>query len=325
MAEHRHGAGGAHHHDHADHGRAGGPDHHGHSHTHSHGIEGKGDWQVAAAVATNLVLTVAQIVGGIIAGSVALIADAMHNLSDALALIIAFAARRIARRPAHPGMSFGYARAEVVAALVNYTTLIVICLWLGYAAVERMVDPPPVEGSVVVILAGVALIVNSVTALLTFRLARESVNIRAAFLHNLSDAGTSLAVIVSGLLVMWFDWRLADPLITLLISVWILWHCFREVGPVIRILMLAAPEDVADGDLRAAILAEDGIVDVHHLHLWQIDERRNSLEAHLVLADGAEAADVTRRLKARLADRFGLSHTTFEVERAGAGCAGRAC
>lgn len=326
MTEHRHGAGDAHHHGQARQEHAGddirggrGP------HGHSHGIEGKGDWQVAAAVATNLVLTVAQIVGGIVAGSVALIADAMHNLSDALALIIAFAARRIARRPAHPGMSFGYARAEVVAALVNYTTLIVICLWLGYAAVERMVDPPPVEGSVVVILAGIALLVNSITALLTFRLARESMNIRAAFLHNLSDAGTSLAVILSGLLVIWFDWRLADPLITLLISVWILWHCFREVGPVIRILMLAAPEDVADSDLRAAILAEDGIIDVHHLHLWQIDERRNSLEAHLVLAEGAEAAAVLARVKAGLADRFDLSHTTFEVEAAGAACSGQVC
>lgn len=321
MTEHRHGTDGDHSHTRSGHDHSGGHRHHGHG----HGIEGKGDWQVAAAVGTNLVLTAAQIVGGIIAGSVALIADAMHNLSDALALIIAFAARRIARRPAHPGMSFGYGRAEVVAALVNYTTLIVICLWLGYAALERMVDPPPVEGSVVVILAGIALVVNSLTALLTFRLARESVNIRAAFLHNLSDAGTSLAVIISGLLVLWFDWRLADPLITLFISLWILWHCFREIGPVIRILMLAAPEDVADGDLRAAILGEPGVADVHHLHLWQIDERRNSLEAHLVLAAGADAAEVTRRVKARLADRFGLVHTTFEVEAAGATCAGQAC
>ncbi|MEZ5887891.1 MAG: cation diffusion facilitator family transporter [Paracoccaceae bacterium] len=323
MAEQGHGheAGGAHDHDHPGHDHAGGRHHHGHS----HGIEGRGDWQVAAAVATNLILTAAQIVGGIIAGSVALIADAMHNLSDALALVIAFAARRIARRPAHPGMSFGYGRAEVVAALVNYTTLIVICLWLGYAALERMVDPPPVEGSVVVILAGIALVVNSITALLTFRLARESMNIRAAFLHNLSDAGTSLAVIVSGLLVLWFDWRLADPLITLLISLWILWHCGREIGPVIRILMLAAPEDMAGGEVRAAILADAGVADVHHLHLWQIDERRTSLEAHLVLTEEAEAADVLARVKAGLADRFGLSHTTFEVEAAGTDCAGQAC
>lgn len=304
-------------------------DHHaqGHHHGdhHGHGGEGRGDWQVAAAVATNLILTAAQIVGGILAGSVALIADAMHNLSDALALIIAFAARRIARRPAHPGMSFGYGRAEVVAALVNYTTLVVICLWLGYAAVERMVDPPAVEGSVVVILAAIALVINGITALLTYRLSRDSMNIRAAFLHNLSDAGTSLAVIVSGLLVMWYDWRLADPLITLFISVWILWHCLTEVVPVIRILMLAAPPGIDPDDIRDRIAAVEGVAGLHHLHLWQIDERRSSLEAHLVLAEGQDAAHVLTCVKEMLAERFSLRHATFEVEVGTSSCSGGVC
>lgn len=313
MAEH-------HDHDHDDDHRAG----HGH-HGHSHGIEGKGDWQVAAAVLTNLTLTAAQIVGGVIAGSVALIADAMHNLSDALALVIAFAARRIARRPATPAMSFGYARAEVVAALVNYTTLIVICIWLGYAAIERMVDPPPVEGGIVVALATLALVINGLTALLTYRLSKESMNIRAAFLHNLSDAGTSLAVIISGILVMRYDWRLADPLITLLISVWILWHCFQEIGPVIRILMLGAPSGIETAELSRAIEAEEGIEEVHHLHLWQVDEARNSVEAHLVIAEGADSGEAVRRVKARIARQFGIRHATFETETQASGCAGAGC
>lgn len=304
-----------------DHGHGRGGEHHGHS----HGIEGKGDWQVAAAVLTNLTLTAAQIVGGVIAGSVALIADAMHNLSDALALVIAFAARRIARRPATPAMSFGYARAEVVAALVNYTTLIVICIWLGYAAIERMVDPPPVEGGIVVGLATVALVINGLTALLTYRLSKESMNIRAAFLHNLSDAGTSLAVIISGLLVMRYDWRLADPLITLLISLWILWHCFQEIGPVIRILMLAAPSEVEAAKVRRAIEAEEGIEGVHHLHLWQMDEARNSMEAHIVLAEGVEFGEALRRVKLKVEREFGIRHTTFEVETRASGCAGPDC
>lgn len=307
-------------HDHAGHDHAKGHAHHGHS----HGIEGKGDWQVAAAVGTNLTLTLAQIVGGIMAGSVALIADALHNLSDALALAIAFVARRIARRPANPTMSFGYGRAEVVAALVNYVTLIVICVWLAYAAAERLFAPPPVEGGIVMILAAVGLVINSLTALLTFRLARDSVNIRAAFLHNLSDAGTSLAVLISGALVWYFGWTIADPLITIAISLWILWHCFTEIGPVIRILMLGAPVGIDEGAVRAAILAE-GVADVHHIHLWQIDEKRSSLEAHLVLAVGTEGATAVRRVKAMLARRFGIGHSTLEVETAGAGCAGAAC
>jgi len=314
--EHDHAEG----HDHAGHDHAKGQAHHGHS----HGIEGKGDWQVAAAVGTNLTLTLAQIVGGIMAGSVALIADALHNLSDALALAIAFVARRIARRPANPTMSFGYGRAEVVAALVNYVTLIVICVWLAYAAAERLFAPPPVEGGIVMILAAVGLVINSLTALLTFRLARDSVNIRAAFLHNLSDAGTSLAVLISGALVWYFGWTIVDPLITIAISLWILWHCFTEIGPVIRILMLGAPVGIDEGAVRAAILAE-GVADVHHIHLWQIDEKRSSLEAHLVLPVGTEGATAVRRVKAMLARRFGIGHSTLEVETAGAGCAGAAC
>ena len=309
------------HHSHADHGTDPDRDHK----AHSHGISDKGDWQVAGAVAVNLILTLAQIVGGVISGSVALIADAVHNLSDALSLIIAFTARRIARRPATTSMSFGYGRAEVVAALVNYTTLVVISVWLGYEAVARMIDPPEVKGWIVVLLAGIALVINSATALLTFRLAKDSANIRAAFLHNVSDAGTSLAVIIGGTLIMLYDWWFVDPLITLGISLWIVWHCFTEIGPVIRILMLGAPDGVADAARRAAITAEAGVTGVHHLHLWQIDERRSSLEAHLVLAESADAAVVLTQLKARLVETFGVAHTTFEVERDGAPCAGQVC
>lgn len=297
-------------------------DHH-RGHAHAHAVTG--DWQVAGAVVCNLVLTVVQLVGGVIAGSVALIADAVHNLSDALALIIAFVARRMARRPATPSMSFGYGRAEVVAALVNYTVLIVICLWLGFAAVERMVDPPPVAGGLVVMLALAGLVINGITAALTFRLAQDSLNIRAAFLHNLSDAGTSLAVAISGLLVWWFDWRLADPVITLAISLWILWHCLRDVGPVIRILMLGAPDGLAKDALEAALLAEPGVVGVHHLHLWQIDEKRTSVEGHLVLAEGASGPEVLARVKAKLAAAFGVIHSTFELEAEGSLCAAPGC
>ncbi len=292
---------------------------HGH-HGHSHGIEAKGDGLVAGAVATNLILTAAQVVGGVWAGSVALIADAMHNLSDALALIIAFAARRIARRPAHPSMSFGYGRAELVAALVNYTVLVTICLWLAYAAAERLIDPPPVQGRIVILLAALALVINLITALLTFRLAKDSLNIRAAFLHNLSDAGTSLAVILSGLLVSGLGWRWADPVVTILISAWILWHALHEVGPVIRILMLGAPSHAGGDALRQAIGAQAGVSGVHHLHVWQIDEHRISVEAHLVLEEGAEAPEVLARIRAVLAAGFGIDHSTFEVERPGAPC-----
>jgi len=298
--------------------------HHGHSHDHSHGhlSADAGDRRVAAAVAVNLLLTVAQIVGGVISGSVALIADAVHNLSDAVSLIIAFAARRVARRPADDAMTFGYARIEVVAALINYTTLIMISLWLGYEAIMRMLDPQPVLGWIVVILAGVALVIDIATAALTWRLSKDSVNIRAAFLHNLADAGSSVAVMIGGTLILLYDWWLVDPIITLGISAYILWHVLSDIAPVLRILMLGAPPDLRQAEIAEAIAAEDGVEEVHHLHLWQIDERRTSVEAHLVVAEGRDFAEVVGRVKAMLRTDFGLAHATLETETRLSGCAG---
>jgi cobalt-zinc-cadmium efflux system protein len=155
---------------------------------HHHHDATTGDRRVLGAVVLNGVLTVAQIVGGIAAGSLSLIADALHNFSDAISLVIAFAARKIARRPADDAMTFGYVRAEIIAALINYTTLIIVGLYLAYEAVLRFVEPHPVDGWIVVIVASVALAVDAVTALMTYALSRKSMNIRAAFLHNLADA-----------------------------------------------------------------------------------------------------------------------------------------
>lgn len=305
-------------HDHAhDHAGRGGP----HRHLHVH----PGDRGLGLAVVVNVLLSVAQVAGGVVSGSVALIADAVHNLSDAVALVIAFAARRIARRPADPRMSFGYRRAELVAALINYTVLVVISLWLGVEAAMRLLDPPAVAGGMVMVLAALALAVDLATALLTFRLARESTNVRAAFLHNLADAGTSVAVLLGGALIWAYGWTWADPVITLLIAGWIALHALTEIGPVIRILMLAAPPEVEAGAVRRAIEAERGVEGVHHLHLWQMDEERSSVEAHLVVAEGTDFGEVVRRVKARVAREFGIRHATFETETRASGCAGEGC
>ena len=194
------------------------------AHSHHHHVDPEaGDRRVATAVLVNLGLTVAQIIGGIFAGSLALIADALHNFSDAISLIIAFGARKIARRPANADMTFGYGRAEIVAALINYTTLIVVGLYLVYEAVMRFIDPQSVDGWLIVIIAGIALVVDLVTALLTYSMSKSSMNIRAAFLHNVADALGSIAVIVAGTLILLYDWRLIDPLVTLLIAGYILW------------------------------------------------------------------------------------------------------
>ncbi|MGR3755771.1 MAG: cation diffusion facilitator family transporter [Tranquillimonas sp.] len=293
--------------------------HHGHSHLDPEA----GDRRIVAAVGVNLILTVAQIAGGILSGSIALVADAIHNLSDALALVIAFVARRIARRPADDTMTFGYGRAETVAALVNYTTLIVIGLWLGFEAIMRMFDPPDVTGWIVVVLAGVALVIDLATVALTYSMSKHSTNIRAAFLHNLADAMSSVVVIVAGTLILLYDWRLVDPIATLAISGYILWHSAVEVVPVIRLLMLGTPPRIDRDEVREAMAAIDGVAGVHHLHLWQIDERRLSVEAHVVVAHGrsVEFPALCRRIKACLRDRFDIAHSTLEMELPGSGCA----
>ncbi len=274
-----------------------------------------GDGKLALAVMVNLALTVAQIVGGLLSGSLALIADAIHNLSDAMSLVIAFAARRIARRSADTDMTFGYARAETVAALINYTTLILIGLWLGYEAIARFFEPAPIDGWIVVILAGIALAIDLATAALTYSMSKASMNIRAAFLHNLADAMASVGVIVAGTLVILFGWTFIDPLVTLLISAYILWHAGIEVGGVIRVLMLGAPGGTTTDAVLDAMRGADGVADIHHLHLWQMEENRAAVQAHVVIAEGrwGQADAIKADVRARLA-RMGVGHTTLELE-----------
>jgi cobalt-zinc-cadmium efflux system protein len=291
-------------------------------HHHHHHVDAKtGDGRLVWAVAVNLLLTVAQIIGGILSGSLALIADALHNLSDAMALVIAFGARKIARRPATEDMTFGYGRAEVVAALINYTTLIVLGLYLAYEAVLRFFDPQGVDGWLVVIVAGVALVVDLVTAALTWAMSKDSVNIRAAFLHNLADALGSVAVIVAGTLILLFDWQIIDPLVTLGIAGYILWMSFNEIGGVIRTLMLGRPEDMKTADVITAMRGVEGVKDIHHAHFWQMGEHQPALEAHVVIAEGhwTQADAIKARIKAAL-DGLGITHSTLELE-----CARHAC
>lgn len=292
---------------------------HHHHHHHHHIDADAGDLRVAGAVAVNVLLTVVQIIGGIVSGSIALIADAIHNLSDALSLVIALVARRIARRPADTQMTFGYGRAETVAALVNYTTLIIISLYLAWEAVWRLIRPEAVEGWIVVVVAGVALIVDLVTVLLTLSMSRESMNIHAAFLHNLADAMTSVAVIVGGTLMLLYDWRLVDPIVTLGISAYILWSALKGIGPVIRLLMMGTPPMLDLNTVLDGMRSVPGVEAVHHLRLWQVDEHAMAVEAHLEVT--APTPVTTAAVRDVLRDRFGVRHVTLEVDLPDGPCA----
>jgi cobalt-zinc-cadmium efflux system protein len=286
------------------------------AHDHVHIDPDSGDRRVAIAIWANGILTVAQIVGGIFAGSLALIADAIHNFSDMASLVIAFGARKIARRPPDAKMTFGYGRIEIVAALINYTTLIVIGFYLIYEGGMRLIDPPEVLGWWVVILGGIALIVDTLTALLTYSMQKGSVNIRALFLHNLSDALASLAVIVGGVLILLFEIKWVDPAITIGIAVYILYLAFSEIGDSIRILMLGCPPNIDTDNVIAAVEGVDGVEEVHHAHFWQMEEHAAALDTHIVVARNRwhDIESIGRAIKNQLKEEFDINHSTLEFE-----------
>ncbi|MBD8064508.1 cation transporter [Devosia sp. PTR5] len=290
-----------------------------HDHNHTHLDPASGDRRVSIAIWANALLTVAQIAGGILSGSLALVADALHNFSDMASLVIAFGARKIARRPADERMTFGYGRIEIVAALINYTTLIVIGLYLIYEGGMRIFQPTAVEGWTVIILGGVALAVDTLTAFLTYSMQKGSVNIRALFLHNLSDALASLAVVAGGMLILLYDLRWVDPAITIGIALYILYLAFTEIGNPIRTLMLGSPPDIDNGAVIEAICSVEGVDDIHQVHLWQMHEHEVALDCHVVLQEGSwsRMETVKAEIKKRLKETFNIGHTALEFEELG--------
>ena len=268
------------------------------------------------AVFINILLTLAQVIGGIISGSLSLIADALHNLSDAASLGIALFARTIGRKPADKTKSFGYQRAEVIAALINLTLLITVSLYLIYEAVWRIVEPQVVTGLIIVVVAGVAFVVDMVTALITFRMSKNSLNMKAAFLHNLADALTSIGVIIAGALILLYQWYWVDTLLTFLIAGFVLWQGIIMLPKTIHLLMEGTPENLSSDEIKASLEEAKDVEDVHHIHIWNLDEHRIALEAHVVVATNElqEVEVIKRKLKEILKDRFKITHSTLEFE-----------
>ncbi|WP_339934613.1 cation diffusion facilitator family transporter [Vreelandella glaciei] len=288
----------------------------GHHHDHAHIDPVSGDRRVSISIWANGLLTIAQIVGGILSGSLSLIADALHNFSDMAALVIAFAARKIARRPADAHMTFGYGRIEIVAALINYTTLIIVGVYLIYEGAMRMIHPPEIQGWIIVIIGGVALVIDALTAMLTWSMQKESVNIRALFLHNLSDAFASIAVIIGGSLILLYDMRWVDPAITIGIALYILYLAFSEIGGPIRTLMLGSPPDIDGQGVIETVRNIEGVQDIHHVHLWQMQENAAALDCHVVMTEAGwqRLESVKAAIKDQLKKRFNIVHSSLEFE-----------
>jgi len=286
----------------------------GHEHHHNHDIDAMGDRRLIAAIAVNMLLTLAQVIGGIVSGSLALIADALHNFSDATSLLIALVARKIGRQPADHFKTFGYKRAEVIAALINLVTLVIVGFYLIYEAIWRVFEPQVIEGWIVVIVAGIALVIDVVTAILTYSMSKNSINIRAAFLHNVSDALASVGVIVAGSLILLYEWYWTDTVLTLLIAGYVLYQAATLLPKTIHILMEGTPEDIVINNVIQVMESVEGVSNVHHVHIWQLDEHKNALEAHVVIDDFCDTETVKAALKTELWQRFNITHTTLEFE-----------
>ncbi|EMD83338.1 cation diffusion facilitator family transporter [Pacificimonas flava] len=282
---------------------------------HSHGEENLSDRALIGAVALNGLLTVAQIVGGILSGSLALIADALHNFSDAASLGLALVARRIGRRPADKLMTFGYARAEIVAALINLTTLLIIGFYLLVEAVNRYADPQPIEGGTVIWVAGIALVIDVLTAVIVYRGTKGSLNMKAAFLHNVSDALASVGVIAAGALILLYDLYIADLIITVIIAAYVIYQGISLLPKTVRLLMGAVPDEIEFDRIVDALRSADGVKDVHHVHIWSISEHERALETHIVpVSQSLEAfEDLKRRARTMLLETHRISHATFEA------------
>lgn len=261
-----------------------------------------------------LAFAVVEVAGGVVADSLALLADAVHMVSDAGSLGLALGAAWLASRPATPGRSFGFARAEILAALVNGALLVALSIWIFVEAARRLVDPPDVRGGWVLVVGSIGLLVNLIAARVLWRPGGGSLNLRAALLHVLADLLGSLGVVVAGLVVLTAGWERADPVVSVLIGVLVLLSAWSVLREATGILLEAAPAGLDVQEVRHAVMSHESVVGVHDLHVWTITSGFPSLSAHVVVQRDADCHAVRRELERVLHDRFGLDHTTLQVD-----------
>ena len=270
---------------------------------------------LALVLALVLGFAVVEALISVAAGSLALLADASHMLSDALALGLALFAAWLAHRPATPQRSFGWRRAEVLAALANALVLVALGVGIVWAAVGRLSDPPGVMGGWVLV-AGVAGLVVNVIAARVLHGAGSGLNVRAAMLHVLADLASSVGVVVAGLVVLATGWEYADPIAAILIGTLVVASTVGVLRETLGVLLEGAPEGMDAREVGAAIASTEGVVGVHDLHLWTITSGFPALSAHVLVEAGADCHAIRRELEVLLRERFGLSHTTLQVEHA---------
>lgn len=294
--------------------------HHSHHHAHDHHAHVAADQlkdhgpAFRLGIALNLAYVVAEVAAGLWTGSVALLADAGHNLSDVLGLGLAWGAAALAARPASPRFTFGLGRSTILAALANAMILLVACGAILVEALRRLSTPEPVPGEIVMLVAGIGVIINVATALLFVKGQKTDLNVRGAYLHMMADAAISAAVVGAGLVILLTDWHWVDPLISLVVVAMIMRATWGLLKESVAAALDGVPPQIDPAAVRAALLALPSVVAVHDLHIWPMTTAQVAMTAHVVMPGGHPGDAAIGTMARAMADGFGIGHATFQIE-----------
>lgn len=280
-------------------------------HVHSHDSTSR---RLIISVFLNLFITAAEVVGGFLSGSLSLLSDALHNLTDSTALLISYFARRIARKERDSVFTYGYKRAEVVASVINVTVLLSVTILLLKEALEKLLSRYAINTELMLWVAIVGLAGNVITALILYSGSKENLNVRSAFLHIMSDALSSVAVIVGSLLIRSFGWWFVDPLITLAIVAYVVLESLHILREGLKIVMQAVPSGISVEEIKEAIESLDMVKDAHHIHIWSSDGKDLYVECHATITENVKSLDrcideIEEKLKS-----LGVKHVTVQLE-----------
>jgi len=290
----------------------------GQNHTHNnshHKLSGK---NLLISIFLNILITTAQIIGGIVSGSLALISDAVHNLSDVISLVISYVANLLTNKKKQTlEKTFGYKRAEIIAAFINAATLIVIAVFLAIEAVKRFNNPQVINSELVIWLALLGIAFNGFSVLLLKKDATHNMNMRSAYLHLLSDMLTSVAVLIGGLLMKYFKIYWVDAVLTIIISIYLLQMSWRIFIDSLKILMLFAPDHIKINEIVSELSKNSAVRNIHHIHIWQLNERDCHFEAHIQFKSDIKLSEfdsICKELEKTLLDKFHINHCNFQPE-----------
>jgi cobalt-zinc-cadmium efflux system protein len=289
----------------------------GHSHAHNHSHKSTKDKNLFISILLNIVITVAQIIGGLISGSLALLSDALHNFSDVLSLIVSYVASKLAKKKASTDKTFGYKRAEILAAFVNASTLVIVAVLLIIEAIKRFKDPHEIESGLVIWLSFIAIIGNGLSVLLLKADSKNNINIKSAYLHLLTDMFASVAVLIGGLLMKFYEVYWVDSVLTFLIAIYLIWVGFDLLKTSTKILMLFTPEHINMEDVVQVVNNIPKVNKLHHVHIWGLNDDEFHLEAHLDFTEDitiSEFDEILDEIETLLYHNFKINHVTIQPE-----------